>query len=211
MTEIPLILKLKKQNHKELAEAQDIMIENIFDVDDAVLHGGTAIWRCYKGKRFSEDIDLYLPNDKNVKKIFQSFENSGLIPIKKKVTKNSVYSKFKFKRVIVRFEALFKTKKNILIDYKLIDGNLITIYSLSAEELILEKILAYQNRLKIRDLYDIFLLLKKVNDKSKIKKYLVGLINKFKSPIDESDLKYLIIEGIAPTSKKMLEYIKKWV
>ena len=58
MTEIPLILKLKKQNHKELAEAQDIMIENIFDVDDAVLHGGTAIWRCYKGKRFSEDIDI---------------------------------------------------------------------------------------------------------------------------------------------------------
>lgn len=27
--------------------------------DDAVLHGGISIWRCYSGKRFAEDIDLY--------------------------------------------------------------------------------------------------------------------------------------------------------
>lgn len=63
---IPLILQLKRQNHKELAIAQDIMVENIFNIEDAVFHGGTAIWRCYGGNRFSEVIDLYLPNDKKV-------------------------------------------------------------------------------------------------------------------------------------------------
>jgi len=51
MKEIPIILQLKRQNHKELALAQDIMIENIFNIEEAVFHGGTAIWRCYGGRR----------------------------------------------------------------------------------------------------------------------------------------------------------------
>ncbi|MEM1546291.1 MAG: nucleotidyl transferase AbiEii/AbiGii toxin family protein [Candidatus Methanomethylicia archaeon] len=28
---------------------------------EAVIHGGTAIWRCYGSNRFSEDVDVYLP------------------------------------------------------------------------------------------------------------------------------------------------------
>ena len=30
---------------------------------NAILHGGTAIWRIYSGKRFSEDLDLYLTKE----------------------------------------------------------------------------------------------------------------------------------------------------
>ena len=58
---IPLILKLKKATHREIAKAQDLIVETLYEVfETAVFHGGTAIWRCYKGNRFSEDIDIYM-------------------------------------------------------------------------------------------------------------------------------------------------------
>ena len=64
MAEIPIILKLKKQMQKNLALAQDVIVKELFLVfEDAVLHGGTAIWRCYSGDRFSEDVDAYIPKD----------------------------------------------------------------------------------------------------------------------------------------------------
>ena len=47
-----------------LAELQDEVIDIIYNrvEPDATLYGGTAIWRCYGGNRFSEDIDIYLSN-----------------------------------------------------------------------------------------------------------------------------------------------------
>lgn len=210
MDRIPLILQLKRQIHKELALAQDIMIENIFNIEEAVFHGGTAIWRCYGGNRFSEDIDLYLPNHNNVENIFRSFENDGLTPLKKKVTKNSVYSKFKYNKVIVRFEAIFKKVDSTIVDYTMANGNRTTIYALSPEKLVEEKINAYLGRRKIRDLYDIFFLLREVKERKNVKKKLKNLMNNYSEPVDESDLKVLIINGITPTSKKMLEYMKRW-
>lgn len=46
------------------------------------LHGGTAIWRCYSGNRFSEDVDAYV--DKDIEKIDRFFEE-----LKKAGFKNS--------------------------------------------------------------------------------------------------------------------------
>lgn len=61
---IPLILRIKRKKHRELAGLQDILIENIYEIlPETVLHGGTAIWRCYLGNRFSEDIDIYIERD----------------------------------------------------------------------------------------------------------------------------------------------------
>ena len=57
---IPLALRIKKAQHKEIAEAQDIVVEELYRIfSKAVFHGGTSIWRCYNGNRFSEDIDVY--------------------------------------------------------------------------------------------------------------------------------------------------------
>ena len=62
MTEIPLILRLKKQMHKDLARDQDIIIKELYNIfDTAVLHGDTVIWRCYNGNRFSDVFDVYIP------------------------------------------------------------------------------------------------------------------------------------------------------
>jgi len=75
MAEIPPILKLRKLAQKGVASAQDKIVEEVFKVfgKTAVLHGGTGIWRCYRGNRFSEDVDVYIPKDLN--KLNLIFEN----------------------------------------------------------------------------------------------------------------------------------------
>src|SRR3989344_1991543 len=209
---IPLALRIKKAQHKEIAEAQDIVVEELYRIfSKAVFHGGTSIWRCYNGNRFSEDIDVYIPKDlKKLDAFFKNLESIGFIIEKRKITENSLFSNLRINRITVRFEALFKDTKGILKEYENINGNLTTIYTLSPEELVKEKIGAYLNRLKVRDLYDIFFLLRYVINKEAIKEELKKLIKNFKEPVYKTELRVLIIEGLIPDVKEMLDYIKSW-
>lgn len=207
---IPLSLRLKREIHRKIAFAQDLIVGEVYNqMNFAVLHGGTAIWRCYDGKRFSEDLDFYFLKDFNkINNIFSSLEKKGFKIHKKKISQNSVYSELEFDRVFVRLEATFQNIKGIIVDYETIEGNIISIYSLSPEEFINEKINTYLKRLKIRDLYDIFFLLKLVKDFNLIRSGLKKLIFSDKKPIDEGDLKTIVFEGIIPTFKEMFNYIK---
>lgn len=206
---IPIILRLKKGVHKDIALAQDILIRELYNIfNDAVLHGGTAIWRCYKGNRFSEDLDLYLKRDiEKINLFFTNLEKRGFIIEKKKISEKSLYSELKTNRTSVRFEAIFKKIDGVLKEYETSDGNLVIIYTLTPEQLVNEKVDAYLKRLKIRDLYDIFFLLRYVKDKTKISLKIKKLLGEFKRPIDENELKVLILEGIVPDLNKMLGYI----
>lgn len=209
---IPLILRLKRQAHRDIAKAQDVIVEALYAVfPDAVIHGGTAIWRCYQGNRFSEDIDAYIPQDKErVALFFEKLTRRGFQIDKKKIGEASIYSQLHLNRTAVRFEALFKNVNGHLKDYETAEGNWITISTLTPEELIKEKVSAYLGRRKIRDLYDIFVLLRHVSVPADIKKDLNQLIAQFKDPIDEPELAVLILEGIVPMPAKMLEYVKNW-
>ena len=209
---IPLILRLRKEIHKKIAEAQDLIVQEMLNsFDNVVLHGGTAIWGCYKGNRFSEDIDVYIQKDINkINLFFKNLEKKGFVIKKKRIKENSLFSDLQFNRVSVKFEALFKNVKGVLKDYETIEGNYIVLYSLTPEELIAEKVNAYIKRLKIRDIYDIFFLLKYVDDKNKIKMQIQKLFKEFKSPVDEKELKILVLEGIAPNYKEILDYVKRW-
>lgn len=208
---IPLILRLKKQNHREIAKAQDIIVKELYKIfPEAVVHGGTAIWRCFRGVRFSEDVDVYIPKNKElIEQFFKNLEKNGFVIEKKKISENSIYSQLTFNRTQVRFEAILKNEKGVLSDYETVDGNIITIYSLTPEQFIKEKVQAYLKRLKIRDFFDIFFLLRYVTHKEQISKGLNRLITEYRSPIDEKELTVLIYEGIVPTPEKMMEYIKK--
>jgi len=207
---IPWILRLKKANHKEIAAAQDIIVEELYKVfNNAILHGGTAIWRCYRGNRFSEDIDAYIPKGKEkIKVFFKNLEKRGLTVEKMKLADNSVYSNMRYNRIYVRFEATFQKFNGSLREYETTNGNLITVYTLTPEELIKEKVPTYLKRLKIRDLYDIFFLLRHVNKNEQITDSLSKLVKEFKPPVDKEDLKVIVLEGLVPTVEKMLEYIK---
>lgn len=208
---IPLILKLRKQEYKDIAKAQDLIVETLNEVfSNYTLHGGTAIWRCYNGNRFSEDVDVYI--GKNIKKIdefFNALKKKGFVIEKRRIREASLYSRLRFNRTVVKFEALFKSTKGNLKEYETAEGNLINVYTLTPEEFIKEKADTYLSRFKIRDLYDIFFLIRYVKDISQVKENLKKLTGKFKAPIDEKDLKILIIEGLTPNTEKMLDYIKR--
>lgn len=211
MAKIPLILRLKKERHRKIAQAQDLIVGALFKIfNNAIIHGGTAIWRCYNGNRFSEDVDAYIQKDNRVENLFSEFKKLGFAIEKKKISENSIYSNLNFEGTEVRFEAIFKKEKSVLKDYETAEGNFWAVYSLSAENFVKEKIETYLKRKKIRDLYDIFFMLK-FNDKNLVKNELKKFVGGYSPPLDEGDLKAVIIEGISPDSEKMLEYIKSFI
>jgi len=215
MVILPIDKKLKKRAHKTIALVQDILVMEVYNsFPSAVIHGGTAIWRCYGSNRFSEDVDIYLPfnvKNKNMENFLENLNKKGFTVEKFKETNNSVFAKFSYLGVIIRYEIVFKNIKNFLTkSFEMSDGTSILVNTLSAEELIKEKLSAYVKRKKVRDLYDIFFLLRSVEDKEKIKNDLVKFVKEFKKPVDERELKVLIISGSVPTIDSMLEVIGAW-
>lgn len=206
----PLIIRLKKEMHRKVAAAQDAIIQELFVVfPSAVFHGGTAIWRCYQGQRFSEDIDVYLPKDfSDLHRLFQRLEKKGFRVEKKKIGENSLYSTLILERTTVRLEAIFKKERSVLRDYELVEGNFIPVNTLTAELFVEEKVNAYLHRRKIRDLYDIFFLLRSIQSPSALRPSLKRLLDNFQPPLDEDELKVLMLEGSTPPWQKMLEYIR---
>ena len=56
-----------------------------------------------------------------------------------------------------------------------------------------------------------FFLLRFVKDDKVIQSFLKKLVRDFQKPIDEKDLQILIIEGLVPDIKSILNYIKQRV
>ncbi len=213
MNKLPLYLRLKRESHKRIAEAQDIIIEEVYkQFNNAVLHGGTGIWRCYSGKRFSEDLDFYLPNDKNkLEELFLELGKRGFNIIKKKISESSVYSELEFNRVSVRLEATFQKVDGVLADYETADGNIISIFSLTPKDFIFEKVNTYLKRFKVRDLWDIFFLSRGIDYKNDLAGKILELIKGYKPPVDKENIYSIILEGVIPSADDMISYIKrKW-
>ncbi len=207
---VPLQLKLKKQQHRDVAKSQDIVMETLVNIlPNAILHGGTGIWRCYAGNRFSEDIDVYLAHDKKkIETFFQKLHDGGFTIVKKRISDVSIYSTLQMERIQIRFEALFKKENGILHHFQKTDGNILTVFTLTPEQFLKEKIATYTKRRKVRDLYDIYFLLQIISDISLVQPELSSLLSHYQAPLDEEDLKTIVYEGIVPTSKQMMESIK---
>ena len=147
---------------------------------------------------------------KKIDILFSTLKKIGFKILKKKISENSVYSELEINRVPIRLEATFQRANGIICDYGLCDGGIIKIYSLSAEDFMIEKINTYGKRQKIRDLWAVFFLIRSIRNPNTIKE-IKKLIENFKEPIDKEDLKTIILEGIVPSTKEMLDYIKrKW-
>ena len=210
--ELPIIYKLKRKTQKELAELQDEVIEVVYELlDSAVIHGGTAIWRCYDGKRFSEDIDLYARYTENFKaRLEQALKRRDLSLIKFRQTENTLFSEVSNGASSMRLEITKERKKGSLAVYKKANGNTLDVLTLKPEELILEKLAAYNSRRRIRDIYDVYFLSRLVSD-IKIRKIIKGSLKKMEKPVDKEDLKAIIYEGEVPTFEEMLERLSIWV
>jgi len=215
MVILPIEKKLRKKIHKQVALAQDILILEVYNIfPKAIIHGGTAIWRCYGSNRFSEDVDFYFPLEvkEKLQVLTENLKKRGFIIEKFKTTNNTIFAKFSYLNTSIRLEAVFKKiKKYVTKNFEMNDGTFILVNTLSPEEMILEKISAYKKRKKVRDLYDIFFLLKFVENKEKIKGALKDFLEKFEKPEDEKELKVLIISGSIPNVESMVEVMRAWV
>ncbi|MEM2929995.1 MAG: nucleotidyl transferase AbiEii/AbiGii toxin family protein, partial [Thermoproteota archaeon] len=211
MVVLPLDKRLKKRLHRSIALAQDILVMEVYNsFPQAVIHGGTALWRCYRSNRFSEDVDLYLPVDarrESFRSLLDGLEGKGFLVEKFKKTGNSVFSKYSYLEVAVRLEAVFKkVEAPVLKRFEMVDGTFILVKTLKPEEMLEEKIRAYFERRKVRDLYDVFFLTRIVG-KGRVRDSVVKLVEKFKTPVDEKELKTLIISGSIPEAEEMLESV----
>jgi predicted nucleotidyltransferase component of viral defense system len=196
MVILPINKKLKKRMHRLIALAQDILVIELYDkFPSTIIHGGTAIWRCYGSNRFSEDVDVYFPlalKKENFKRFLDDLKSKGFFVEKFKRTNNSIFAKFSYLNAIVSFEAVFKNIRNFLVrPFEMSDGSSILVNTLTPEDIIREKVSVYLERRRIRDLYDIFFLLKFVERRENVKEALAKLINNFEKPLDEKELKVL--------------------
>ena len=209
---IPLYRRIRRKRHAEIAMAQDIAVEIFYSAfPHGVLHGDTAIWRCYSGNRFSEDIDVYMgKNIERIDRFFEALKKRGFEVVKKRVKENALYSTLKFGGTEIRIEAIFKRVKGVIREYETYEGNLLNVYTLTPETMICEKIDAYLKRRNIRDLYDVFFLLRFAEKSERLKSKLSSLLQNFKQPVDEKELKTLLLFGAIPSKEDMLEYIERW-
>jgi predicted nucleotidyltransferase component of viral defense system len=214
---ITLFNRLKKQQHKDIAILQDELVEIVYSIfPDIVFHGGTSIWRCFKGNRFSEDIDLYYYETKDFEnKLKQAILSNNLNLLKFKKTENVIFAKISNTKVEVRLEIRLLDKSNPIFknktinQYEKIDGSSITIFSLSSEDLIIEKAQAYKNRKLIRDIYDVYFLMNKVNLSIIQEKKLKEIIELWQKPEDEKNLKTIVYAGAVPSFDQLLLQIKR--
>jgi predicted nucleotidyltransferase component of viral defense system len=208
---IPLAKKLKKRMHAEVAMLQDEAVEIFYSIcaeHEPVLHGGTAIWRCYNGSRFSEDLDFYAEVGSDFEKKFnEELKSRGLSLLKYKKAPNVIFSKISDGTVEVRLEvSLRKPPEKVLRKYEKADGTYMDVYTLSPEGLMAEKMSAYKGRRFIRDIYDIYHL------SGYAEKQVPGIpefLSKLEKPVDEENLKVLIYSGVAPSFRGIVEALKR--
>ncbi len=207
---------LRRKEQLEIAEMQDIVLSIVIRLFDSppILHGGTVIWRVYKSPRFSEDLDFYIGiQRKNFEKKFKKeLEHFSLKLLKFRETKNAIYCEVLGSRRL-RVEFLKKSWgfNEIEAEYELVNGGFILIKTLDICDLLKEKILAFRDRKKSRDLFDIYFLLSildKECDVSEIN-YLIPLLKT--PPKDWHELRVLIIKGLPPSFENVRRKIIRMI
>jgi predicted nucleotidyltransferase component of viral defense system len=197
--------KLKK------AQLQDLAIRAIFEsVNDAVFHGGTAVWRCYNGKRFSKDIDMYIYKEKSIDKIASNLLLYGLRVKKGDKRRLMINYIVSGNGTDIALQFVKKRCDGISIPYTNTNGTMLTVYSLSDAELILEKIVTYGDRRLERDIYDIMVLTQSLSNKNLVVDELKEFLKDLKEPVIRDPLKNLIYEGISPSFDQIVRYLKMW-
>ncbi len=209
---IPLEKRLRKRAHRLIAALQDEVLEILYSLQQKlIIHGGTAIWRCYGGGRFSEDIDMYSAS------LPEGFENQlremvhsrGLQLKKFKKTGNLVFCKVADGEVEIRIEINFsKAPHAIAIPYEKLDGSSMIVFALPIDALIIEKAAAYLSRKFVRDIYDVYFLAGRGALDGKTEKQLGGMLANLPEPIDESNLNSIVYSGAVPSFGQMREYLE---
>lgn len=221
-------MNLKDSEQFEKAKLEDTLIDLLYSkYKDLVFHGGTAIWRCYSGNRFSRDIDFYMKASKDKMYYYNDLsdflKDCGFLIKEKSYERNSDTMHFLVEsNTKMKIDINFKYKNGIPVEYLKVDGSKIIVLSLDPKELLNEKIEAYEDKLhgksnvqrsEVQDLYDIYYLttLVKQKDANTVKKLrlLVGEIET-NPPGNLRSLGHLILEGTPPTFEFIINKLKGW-
>ena len=211
---IPIAKQLRKRSQVEIAYLQDEILGIMYSIsDDLILHGGTAIWRCYNGKRFSEDLDFYSKSFPEKIPIFQRMiESHGLILSKLKDTGNVIFSNVRNDNANVKVEINHASDVvGTQMAYELADGSGIEVLSLTPDQFICEKILAYSNRRYIRDLFDIYHIVNSSDLIASTRQKLLDFVAHLETPVDENVLKTIVYSGLSPSMDVMKKGIVKQI
>ncbi|MCL4363549.1 nucleotidyl transferase AbiEii/AbiGii toxin family protein [Candidatus Marsarchaeota archaeon] len=191
-----------------------------------VMHGGTAVWRCYGGNRFSRDVDFYSnlrPSDESrFQKQFHKLLIEKGYPIREEKYNNktkTMHVIFKGGSTTGKLDITFENAKGIAAEYLRVDGSKRIILALSPEALLNEKIDAYLDKYsvqshEIQDLYDMLILKDRIsklsiNTRNKLSSFLTKI--KADPPRDEKELKKLILNGVAPSFNDILRIFEGWL
>jgi predicted nucleotidyltransferase component of viral defense system len=213
--EEPLAKRLKKPEFVALAGLQDRFVEMMYSFDsELVLHGGTAIWRCYGGNRFSYDIDGYIVSKKESKLLDEDLTwklaAAGIRLNRIRNIGGSIFTYVGDGGVELKVEFLLSKKKidPISVPYEKVDGTMLSVRTLTPEDFIIEKMGAYNSRQYARDLYDIYQLVNRIGEKGAVGARLRRFIKTIKPPLDETALKEVVLSGVVPSFEDMVNYIE---
>ncbi len=213
MLRTPLARRLKRRIHREVAFAQDVLVGEAYDAYPAcVLHGGTAIWRCYGGTRFSEDLDAYLPGASQAtdSKFRRGAAAKGARELKFRRTGSTLYAKFELGGGTVSFEGELREPPGREVrGYETLSGGSVMVSVLPPDELLAEKAAAYADRRKVRDLYDV-LSLTGVAEGEDARRAARSLLDGYAPPVDPRELRALVLAGAVPTPEEMVEALERW-
>ena len=212
--DVPIANLLKRHAQAEMALFQDVVVGLLYQTDNKiVLHGGTAVWRCFHGNRFSDDVDAYVSTKTDLNRLRDGISLAAAgreVKVEKvKDTGNLLFMGLSLGNAYMKVE-LNHTREHLPVaprEYERADGTRMEVLTLPPEELVLEKIMAYSDRRFIRDLYDIYVLSDQV-DKKKVRKEVLGFIDGIRPPVNEDELANLIYVGVAPAFKGMVESIR---
>lgn len=129
-----------------------------------------------------------------------------------KDTGNVIFYSIKNNSAVVKVEV--KQVSKVIgnqIAYELADGSHMEIISLTADQFINEKILAYSDRRFIRDIYDIYYISTNYELMDSTLQSLTEFIANLQPPVDEQVLKTLVYTGIAPKFENMIKEIKSHI
>jgi predicted nucleotidyltransferase component of viral defense system len=200
--------KVLKGRLLKIAETQDAVILYLVERGvDFVIHGGTAIWRIYGGKRLSVDVDVYAERPEEIISILREAFNIE----RAKITSTGVaYVRvYGTERIEVDVTPVSGSLDKVQGDYRLIDGTVIVVWTLRPEALLLEKATAYIERCKARDLYDVYYLLDLCDPRfsAEVSRKLLRALCE---PEDMEALRELVLVGLAPTFSAFKRKVEKY-
>jgi predicted nucleotidyltransferase component of viral defense system len=203
-----------REKQLALARLQDSVVAAVYEIDnDIVMHGGTAIWRCYNGNRFSEDIDIYL-TEKQAKKFGTELTWA--------LSRHGVKMEYpRTTRIVNVFNDLARTKIEgmrmearrhpVQREYARVDGSKFYITTLSVDEFLIEKMYTYSKRRYMRDIYDIYQLVGVEEPSGKVMGELAKFMEKVEKPVDERGMVDLVYAGVAPSFETVVDAIRRRV